>query len=96
MDAYEAASKAFNRCKSQSVAKNQACAPFIAKQYLIIAGVRGEALESAVEHCHRMLDEWFAKKATNSDFFPQPIEEPEVTSGFDGDSDVTDESDILA
>lgn len=75
MDAYTAASKAFNKCKSRMPGKNEACAPYLAKLYLTSAGVRGSELEVAMEYVHRMLDEWFAKKATNKDFFPQPIDE---------------------
>lgn len=74
MDAYTAANKAFGKCKSRFPKKNQSCAPFLAKQYLISAGVRGEELEASVEHVHRLLDEWYAQKATNKAFFPQPVE----------------------
>jgi hypothetical protein len=120
MDAYTAASKAFSKCKSRFEDKNQAVAPYLAKQYLIIAGVRGEELEAATESCQRMLEEWYAHKATNGSFFPQPIEtvvddeehkaiwmpaysavwqrcDSFETGALDEmDSDVADESDILA
>ena len=103
---YEAASKAFRKCKSRFEDKNQAVAPYLAKQYLIIAGVHGEALEAATEHVHRLLEEWYCHKA-NGNFFPQPIEiedtddgeKPEVTSGLEpleGVPDAADEGYILS
>lgn len=86
---YAAASKAYSKCKSRFADKNQAVAPYLAKQYLIIAGVQGEALEAATEHVHRLLDEWYCHKATNGNFFPQPLEEPEVTSALEVEPEVT-------
>lgn len=106
MTPYEAASKAYGKCKSRFEDKNQAVAPYLAKQYLIIAGVQGEALEAATEHVHRLLDEWYCHKATNGNFFPQPLEivdtddttsgEPEATSGFAEDRNAENEGYILA
>lgn len=75
MDAYTAASKAFSKCKSRMPGKNEACAPYLAKLYLASAGVAGDELVVAMEYVYRMLDEWFGRKATNKDFFPQPIDE---------------------
>lgn len=63
MDAYDAANKAFNKCKSRNPSKNRACAPYLAKMYLKSAGVKGEDLDVAVEYANRLLDEWYTEGA---------------------------------
>lgn len=85
MTPYDAANKAFKNCRSRSKSKNEAVAPFLAKQYMIAAGVKGQDLEAACEHSSRLLDEWYGRKAANDSFFPQPEDYAETeTNNIDG------------
>jgi hypothetical protein len=70
MDAYDAAARAFAKCHSRSPEKNQACAPFIAGQYLKAAGMPSDEVEVSMEFIHRLLDEWYQRKATQPDWMP--------------------------
>lgn len=93
MTPYDAASRAFTNCRSKSKSKNEAVAPYLAKQYMIAAGMKGDELEAATEHASRLLDEWYGRRAANDSFFPQPEDYTKIeTNNIDGTDTITSET----
>lgn len=70
MDAFDAAALAFQKCHSRKPEKNEACAPFLAGQYLKQAGIPADEREALMEFVHRWLQEWYQRKATAPNFVP--------------------------
>ncbi|HBE68507.1 MAG TPA: hypothetical protein DDW52_10205 [Planctomycetaceae bacterium] len=70
MDAFDAAKRAFIACKSRNPDKNEACAPFLAGEYLKQSGMPAQEREELMEFAHRLLNEWYQRKAANPNFEP--------------------------
>lgn len=70
--ALEVAISAFRRCRSRKQAKNEACAPWLAKQALVRSGVLGHELREEMTQVRGYLKDWFKRRASDPDFAPNP------------------------